>query len=51
MFLNSSATAWYDQILKQMKIGREIKREGEKRIWREREREKKEKKKKSVFTL
>ena len=32
MFLNSSATAWYDQILKQMKIGREIKREGEKRI-------------------
>ena len=32
MFLNSSATAWYDQILKQMKIEREIKREGEKRI-------------------
>ena len=29
MFLNSSATAWYDQILKQIKIGREIKRERE----------------------
>jgi len=32
MFLNSSATTWYDQILKWMKIEREIKREGEKRI-------------------
>ena len=44
MFLNSSATAWYDQILKQMKIGREIKREREREEnWRERERERKKK--------
>ena len=40
MFLNSSATAWYDQILKQMKFGREIKREREEN-WREREKKKK----------
>ena len=39
MFLNSSATTWYDQILKQMKFGRENQERGrEENMERERER-------------
>ena len=38
MFLNSSATTWSDQILKQMRYEEKIKRQEENRIWRERER-------------
>ena len=42
MFLNSSATAWYDQILKQMKFERENQERGrEENMEREREKEEK----------